>query len=573
MAESSEPEESESTGERFFESAKLFEQPLLGLIGALALVFGFIGYRQYFRSIPDAPSGWVDVLYADMQLVKLTSKVTTGTAPWTLNVGRLLAPLVTGYAAFRGVASLHRERLDRIRVRRSRGHVIVVGATSAALAVTHALRRQNRRVVVIDNALTSEQAFSLRSAGVFTVKGDPRRIEVLHEANVRQASEVLALTDDDALNIDIALRSHGEARATGSVSRADLCELLRIEALGTNGSPRLDFLNADELCARTIDQQFAGGLIGNDGDLLIAAPAILASQLLARAARCEGTRRTIRVVGPDASHALTLATRRTPRIAEALDVQIEEIDLQTAGVGRIAGIDAITRLVVGGEGTETVALALALARRAPRGAELVLAIPNPEHLAPLLRGGASTRDVVIRIVDSISWWADADLVLGGTVEVIARATHANYLRARQSGSEPATSDPAMAPWTQLSRRLKDSNRNQARHLWTKLTAVDCMLAPASGRADPFTFTVAEVEQLAELEHGRWVQERRADGWTSGPRDVEAKHTPHLGPWSDLSEEVRDLDRITITGLPGFLADVGYEIVRTDTASQLEVVSR
>ena len=238
--------ESESLSSHLRESAKLFEQPLLGIIGAVALLFGFIGYRQYFRSV-DEPSGWVDVLYADMQLIKLSSKVTKGSAPWTLDVGRMLAPIVTGYAAFRGVAALHRERLDRIRVQRWRGHVVVVGATSAAVAVAKALRRQNRRVVLIDADLSSDRATSLRSVGVFALRGDPARPEILRQASVMGATDVLALTTDDALNIDVALRSRGRARAMASVSRPDLCELLRIEALGATGSARLDLIRVGQV--------------------------------------------------------------------------------------------------------------------------------------------------------------------------------------------------------------------------------------------------------------------------------------------------------------------------------------
>ena len=95
----------------------------------------------------------------------------------------------------------------------------------------------------------------------------------------------------------------------------------------------------------------------------------------------------------------------------------------------------------------------------------------------------------------------------------------------------------------------------------KLAAVDCSLAPASGAAPEFSFNEHEVDLLAQLEHVRWVEERRADGWQPGPRDVAAKRTPYLVDWSQLTDEIKHLDRITVTDLPSFLNDVGYEIVR------------
>ena len=544
------------------ESAKLFEQPLLGIIGAVALVFGFIGYRQYFKSV-DEPSGWVDVLYADMQLIKLSSKVTKGSAPWTLDVGRMLAPIVTGYAAFRGVAALHRERLDRIRVQRWRGHVVVVGATAAAVTVAKALRRQNRRVVLIDAALSPERAAALRSIGVFALKGDPERPEVLRQASIKGATDVLALTDNDAVNIDIALRSRGRARAMASVSRPDLCELLRIEALGASGSAQLDFLNADELGARSIDRRFRNGLVGGEGDLLIATPAVLASQLLARAARqaISPPLARVYVAGDSAEQGVALAKQRYSNLTNSLTISVHPSTLDSERIDGAIDFNRINRAVVDGEGTEAVALALALARRLPDGAEVVLAIPDPEHLAPLLKAGGSTRRVPIHIVDSISWWSDADLVLGGTVEIVARATHSNYVESRRASGVDASTDQALVDWSKLSKHLKESNRKQARHLWVKLAAVDCSLAPASGAAPEFSFNEHEVDLLAQLEHVRWVEERRADGWQPGPRDVAAKRTPYLVDWSQLTDEIKHLDRITVTDLPSFLNDVGYEIVR------------
>jgi hypothetical protein len=56
---------------------------------------------------------------------------------------------------------------------------------------------------------------------------------------------------------------------------------------------------------------------------------------------------------------------------------------------------------------------------------------------------------------------------------------------------------------------KESNRRYADHISLKLQAVDCYLAPLQDwDALEFQFTTLEVETLAEMEHERWVQERR-----------------------------------------------------------------
>ena len=66
-----------------------------------------------------------------------------------------------------------------------------------------------------------------------------------------------------------------------------------------------------------------------------------------------------------------------------------------------------------------------------------------------------------------------------------------------------------------------------------------------------------------MEHGRWVDERLQTGWTyaSGIKNVEKKTSPYLVPWDELSEEVKEWDRVTIRGVPGFLARAEFQIVR------------
>ena len=120
----------------------------------------------------------------------------------------------------------------------------------------------------------------------------------------------------------------------------------------------------------------------------------------------------------------------------------------------------------------------------------------------------------------------------------------------------------MQPWEELPESLKESNRDQAAHIGTKLAAVGRGVVPlADWDADRNTgFSHDEIELLAEMEHERWVEQRRLDGWTPGPKDIVAKHTPYLVPWSALGEEVKEWDRQAVRGIPSFLARAGYQII-------------
>jgi hypothetical protein len=76
------------------------------------------------------------------------------------------------------------------------------------------------------------------------------------------------------------------------------------------------------------------------------------------------------------------------------------------------------------------------------------------------------------------------------------------------------------------------------------------------------FSRDEVEELAKLEHERWMAERTTDGWSySFSKDTTAKTSPYLVPWEELSEEVRELDRETVRRIPRMLQLVHLAVVR------------
>lgn len=144
------------------------------------------------------------------------------------------------------------------------------------------------------------------------------------------------------------------------------------------------------------------------------------------------------------------------------------------------------------------------------------------------------------------------------VERIAEAIHEQYRR-NQAGRAPP-SDPSLAPWSGLIEPLRASSRSQAVDIPNKLRAAGCIAVRGDGNPD-FAFTSDEVERLAELEHRRWVAERRANGWSEGPRDPARRQTPFLVPYGELPEEVRELDRQAVRAIPTLLRSIGLEIRR------------
>ena len=121
----------------------------------------------------------------------------------------------------------------------------------------------------------------------------------------------------------------------------------------------------------------------------------------------------------------------------------------------------------------------------------------------------------------------------------------------------------MQPWEQLSESMKESNRQQADDVPRKLSRIGCGFAPVTDRKPAlFKFTPQEIEIRAEMEHERWVKERLLAGWTYGKeRNVERKISPHLVPWNELDDEVKQYDRDAVGGMPLYMADAKFEIYR------------
>jgi ppGpp synthetase/RelA/SpoT-type nucleotidyltranferase len=147
---------------------------------------------------------------------------------------------------------------------------------------------------------------------------------------------------------------------------------------------------------------------------------------------------------------------------------------------------------------------------------------------------------------------------GERIDKLGEAIHDNFLAENRQKS----TDPAMAAWADLRQDLKDSNRQQAVHMEDALRQAGFALRPATARPSPPRFSAAEVELMAEIEHGRWNVERLRSGWRYGPRrDVANKLSPYLVPWPALPENIKDYDRGAVRNWAKILGNCGMEIYR------------
>ena len=164
-------------------------------------------------------------------------------------------------------------------------------------------------------------------------------------------------------------------------------------------------------------------------------------------------------------------------------------------------------------------------------------------------------------------------MMGDMVSQYARIAHEAYRTGKleeakrdnlnQQEMELLMQEPEMAEWDDLDEFYKEGHRSQLRYLGEKLQSyhLDIGLRPIlEGAADTITELYGPIlEELAEIEHERWLRDKRADGWRVGPKNHDLKLSPEMVPYSELDTMTKEMIRRSVRSVPGYLMELGYEL--------------
>lgn len=562
----------------------------------VAGVLGFIGFQEYQRAT-GGPEGTSDVLYLVLQLYVLDSGALeqAWAIPVSLQVARFLAPVATIVLAQQALAPLVRDQLQLLRLQRSRDHVVVCGLGERGLSLARSIRTAGQRVVAVERDGDAPQVQACRDAGVPVLVGDATDPAVLHKAGTARATRLVAACGDDGVNANIAAsaesvtagRSH-PLDCVVHIFEPQLCSLLRSreDEHDDRRRIRLGFFNTFESGAQALllrhrpfpDRGAA------EPHLLVVGLGWFGASLVVQAARnWHATRPDVRrglhitVVDRDAAALVDSLLLRHPPLDDVADIVAVDLDVGSPGFSRGGFLER--------PGAPPVSAAYVCLDDDPLSLEVALVLHQllTDREVPIVMrsgtaGGLSAlleapRDDPFRRLRAFALLERVcapDLVFGGTEDVIARALHDVYVQNREAEGwrwGPRRDDdrrisPALAAWDQLDEERRAANRDQAIHIERKLAAVGCALEVSPGWDPVLCFTPDEVEQMAVMEHDRWVEDRTHRGWTLGPADDDEKRTPYLVPWEELSEPIREYDREFVRELPVVLAKVGLRVART-----------
>lgn len=120
----------------------------------------------------------------------------------------------------------------------------------------------------------------------------------------------------------------------------------------------------------------------------------------------------------------------------------------------------------------------------------------------------------------------------------------------------------LKPWDELDEELKNSSRDQAKHITNALLTVHYDISYVKENPRPIKFTENELEILAEYEHNRWYYHKKETGWSYGEvKDSEKKTDPELVPWEEISRAIKEKVKEMVRIWPEILAECNFSIER------------
>lgn len=151
------------------------------------------------------------------------------------------------------------------------------------------------------------------------------------------------------------------------------------------------------------------------------------------------------------------------------------------------------------------------------------------------------------------------------VLLMARRIHQSFL----DSNWPRSKDRIMRPWEHLDWDIRADNIGQAAYAEEILGRAGYEVRLVKGKIKVYQFGPDEdelVEQMGEMEHGRWNVQRLRTGWKYGKQKDEDKCiSPFLRPWRELPEKTKEWDREFVRQWPELLAECGMEVSRPGRA--------
>lgn len=535
----------------------------LAILMGISLSLGAYGWHRTMQQALGHSSMWevvehtLDLLHADVvEIVELKYQ-----PHWALAVSKFTTKLLLAAALIETALLLFHQRLRLWQFQflrsRSSGHLVVIGLGNhgrqllhEALAESDGRRRWVAGIDVLADAPGSGEA--LRGPTSVFIQGNAEDPAILSTAGVERADRVVILAGTDDTNVRLALAvAHHAADRGGSphilvgISSSTVLEGIREHlaralpcpvAAGTGPTVRL--INFRSVALRAILLEIAEQFVlktqgSRPISVLVAAPPGFTADFVKVAIpflQLSGEERPRIVVCAPAE--VEASFHRNHSEAERVaDIRFLPIPAAEAGLAReLEGYQFDVALVAQDQTVNALHAAGLCLGSSWFHVDHVYAVLQQE---PGLESIADSR----MTVRSVFTLGRQGLEFGNrALEDEAQANHEAYLEGLAPEARRGQPD-----WVTLDESRKESNR------WAVLAR---RIKQTLWKDVPKSERPAALERLAISEHNRWMAEKIMSGWRrgagpDGKQDREHRLHPDICPWSELTEDGREKDRVQV----------------------------
>jgi hypothetical protein len=455
-----------------------------------------------------------------------------------------------------------------------------------------------------DSVLFTPKMSAIASYGNYSrsplVRGDATNSDVLTLAGGLHARTIVVCTGDDATNIDVALHVKdlvSNRQQTGSRALVVLTEMRdqwvfsRLidhdrQALGSD-DVELRLFNTYENAARLLLRSLPlpPGPEIDCGVFVIAGFGKLGQQIMLHLIRAApaalGTKTKIIVLDRSAERQRIQFLQIYPAVAELADVSFVEANISLDSQQVWSTIEKIVRdlpllgVAICFNDDQTglyggLSMRRLLDDLSRIHVPVFLRLGRHRHLGQFVAAMESRQGQHHRfqVFGSLEELLSPNILIRGELDTLAKAIHTQYRDSRQFVGRPY---PADKQWNVLPETLKMSNRRRADNMPILLAQAGLRMVPST-TPSPLELSPDEIELLAQLEHLRWVIERRLLGVSYG--EVRSEFPPRnelLVDWEQLPEAERERNRADFRNLPKVLAEANFEIRRQHKILAIEAM--
>jgi hypothetical protein len=564
---------------------------ILGLLAVLMWFVAFYGLKISYTAQGKATS-FTGLFYLAAQMLILNVGLEPGPENVWLSLARFCTPILLLATAGEIFIRVFRDSLQLMNVRwRYQGHVVICGLDQKGLQFAREARDNGRQVVIIEPNQNQIGVEECKEQGAIVVIGNPKDRTQLERVNIARAGEVICALDDEGSNAEVCAlvrdicagdNRQDKLHCIVHVVSPQMCDLLRLREAEFEKDTGLDleFLNVYQRCAKMMLTEYTpfGQVFDRMPHMLVIGLGQFGQSVVLEGVRI--ARINSDGQGKDLLH-VTMVDRRANEIAKSLEAHYNlaslgcvvtpcEMDVESdcfrnAQFCYDSGLKPTSVYVCFHNESMGIKTALTLFSELKEPTiPIVMKTMHQGGIGSYLpRIGEKSDWESVHAFSLIESTCKADWAGHVTTEILAKAIHHHYLWSMfHKGTRPR---PNMKPWDQLDKDVKKSNMDRAAKIEDQLRAIGCKkeaLTQFTGNPD-FEFTPEEVELMAKIEHKRWMDEKKAEGWAFGaPRDDKAKKHPDLVSWEESNAASKDYNRQSVKKLPVLLAAVDLQIVRS-----------